>query len=49
MNVSDGILIDTNKLDLKLKGKKQNYIINIKQDLPKPEALKINIFEYEIC
>lgn len=49
MNVLDGIMIDTKKLNLKLKEENQNYIIKAIGDRPKPEALKINIFEYEIC
>ena len=49
MNVTDGILINTENLNLKLKEKNQNYIIKANTDMPKPETLKINIYEYEIC
>ncbi len=49
MHVTDGILIDTRNLKLELIKKNQNYIITPKIDEPKPETLKINIFEYEIC
>ena len=49
MNVTDGIIIDTNMLELNLKEKSNNYIIKVEEDKPKPDALKINIFEYEIC
>jgi len=49
MNVTDGILLNTKRTNLKLKGKNQNYIIKVNQDEPKPETLKLNIFEYEIC
>lgn len=49
MHITDGILIDTRKLNLELKEKNQNYVIKQKMDEPKPEALKINIYEYEIC
>lgn len=49
MNVTDGILIDTRNLDLELKEKNQNYVIKQKIDESKPETLKINIYEYEIC
>ena len=49
MHVTDGILIDTRKLELKAKHKDSNYIITSTTDEPKIEALKINIKEYEIC
>lgn len=49
MNVTDSILINTENLNLKLKEKNQNYIIKANNDMPKPETLKINIYEYEIC
>ena len=49
MHVTDGILIDTKKLNLKLKEKKQNYVIKADEDAAKPNTLKINIIEYEIC
>lgn len=49
MHVTDGILINTKNLELKLKGKNQNYLIKANEDMPKPETLKLNIYEYEIC
>jgi len=49
MHVTDGILLNTKKLNMKLKEKSQNYIIKTHGDVPKPEALKVNICEYEIC
>lgn len=49
MHISDGILINTEKLNLKLKNKDENYIIKTIEASPKIETLKINIFEYEIC
>lgn len=49
MHISDGILINTEKLNLKLKNKDENYIIKTIKASPKIETLKINIFEYEIC
>ncbi len=45
MHVKDGILINTNKMNLKLKQTNQNYIIKTKGDISKPETLKINIYE----
>lgn len=49
MHVSDGIIINTKDLKLKQKEKLQNYIIKTEEGLVKPNALKINIYEYEIC
>ncbi len=49
MHVTDGILIDTKKTNLELKEKNQNYIIKAEEDAVKPEYLKIDIEEYEIC
>ena len=49
VDISDGILINTEKLNLKLKNKDENYIIKTIEASPKIETLKINIFEYEIC
>ena len=49
MHVTDGILINTKKLELKQKEKMQNYIITAKHNSHKPDTLKINILEYEIC
>ena len=49
MNIIDGILIDTKVLELKQTNKDSNYIIRINKELLKPESLKINIHEYEIC
>ena len=49
MNVTDGILVNTKNMKLKVKEKNQNYIITANIDAPKPEILKLNIFEYEIC
>ena len=49
MHVTDGILIDTKKVNLELKERNQNYIIKAKEDVAKPECLKIDIEEYEIC
>lgn len=49
MHVTDGILINTKKLDLQQKGKVQNYIITANHNVAKPDTLKINILEYEIC
>ncbi len=48
MNVTDGILIDTNEIDLELKEKNQNYIIKAEENAAKADYLKINIEEYEI-
>lgn len=49
MNIIDGIMINTKKINLKLKEENQNFIIQAMGDRPKPEVLKVNIFEYEIC
>lgn len=49
MNVTDGVLIDTRTIKTKLKDKQKNYIITPKADESKPDTLKLNIFEYEIC
>ncbi len=49
MHVTDGIIINTKDLKLKQKEKLQNYIIKSKEDLFKPNILKVNIYEYEIC
>lgn len=49
MHVTDGILLNTKKLNLELKGKNENYIIKAEDDSVKPETLKINILEYKIC
>jgi len=40
MHVSDGILIDTKKIKLELKGKKQNYIIKTKRRQTKTRSFK---------
>ena len=40
MHVSDGILIDTKKIKLELKGKKQNYIIKTKRRQTKTGSIK---------
>ena len=49
MHVTDGILLNTKKLNLELKEKNENYIIKAEDDSVKPETLKINILEYKIC
>ena len=49
MHVTDGIIINTKEMKLEIKDKSDNYIIKVENDSPKPEALKINIYEYEIC
>ena len=49
MHVTDGILLNLKDLNLELKQKDKNYIIKPNGDTPKPDTLKINIFEYEIC
>lgn len=49
MNVSDGVLIDKEKLNLNLKCHEQNYVLKVAEGAVKPETLKINIYEYEIC
>lgn len=49
MNITDGILIDTRNIKTKLIDKQKNYIIKPILDQSKPEVLKVNIFEYEIC
>lgn len=49
MHVTDGILIDTEKIKLELKEQTQNYIIKAEENEPKPKPIKVNIYEYEIC
>ena len=49
MNVTDGILIDTQKVKLEVDKKNENYIIKTKDSEAKPNAIKINILEYKIC
>jgi len=49
MHVTDGILINTKNLNLEQIDKNQNYIIKTKGDTPRPDTLKINIYEYKIC
>lgn len=49
MHVTDGIIINTKDLKLKQKEKLQNYIIKAEENLAKPNTLKVNIYEYEIC
>lgn len=49
MNVTDGVLINTNKLIMGLKSEEQNYVVKAQEDASKPNNIKLNIFEYEIC
>lgn len=49
MNIIEGILIDTRCIKTKLIDQQKNYIITPVFDESKPELLKINIFEHEIC
>ena len=49
MNVSDGILLNMNDLEIKVKEKDTNYLITAKDISEKPKAIKVNIVEYEIC
>ena len=49
MNITDGILLNTKSLEIANVKKDSNYIIKAVQDQEKPNSLKINTYEYEIC